>query len=79
MSPEGLSPIAFGLIRILQSHVGPQLKRAETKTELSRSLIDLGDGGAPRKAKIADGKFDGRHGVSSLRGSEMIASEESLC
>src|SRR3954451_22232428 len=62
--PLGLSPIAFGLITILQSEVGTKLERAESQTECPCSRIDLGAGGAIRKGEITDGELDGHHRVS---------------
>ena len=79
MLPDGLSPIAFGLITILQSQVRPQLKGAETKTERFCSPKDLDDGRALKEAQITDGQFDGHHGVTSRRGREMLAGEKPGC
>ena len=79
MLPGGVSPIAFGLITILQSQVRPQLKWAETETERCCSRKDLGDGSALKEAKITDGQFGSHHGVTSRRGREMLAGEKPRC
>src|SRR5215510_10243441 len=50
--PQGLSPIAFWLIKVLQSQMRSQLKRAETKTERCCPRVDLGDAGASSEAQI---------------------------
>ena len=72
VSPHGLARRAFGLIAILQSQMRPQLKRAETKTELTGSRIELGAGGAAWEAEIADRQLDRWHGVRCRRRRDSI-------
>jgi len=78
VSPDGLSPRAFGLITILQSQMQPQLKGAATKTKLTGSRVERGDSGAAWETEIADRQLDGCHSVARRRRREMIAGEESL-
>ena len=69
--PNGLFP-TFRLIRILQSQMGPQLKRTETQTELFRSFVDLDDGGALSEAQMADGRFEGCDGILRFSSGEKV-------
>src|SRR5215211_3913884 len=55
---NGLAPVAFGLIQILQSEMRAEFKRTETKAERCSACIDIDGGSALREAQIADGEFD---------------------
>ncbi len=78
VAQDGLAPIPFRLITVLQAQVGSHLKRAERKTKRCCLRIDVGACGAVRKAKLANGQFHRGYRVARFRRRELIAREEGL-
>ena len=68
----------LGLIKILQSQVRPEFKRAQLQTQLARSFRDLSRSGSLREAEVAECQLNGLQLVASLRGRKTIISEEPL-